>query len=103
MTEMVVAFHGLNIAGNMLRDTVQFHDVSCLPDIGETCFIVTARDKEGNYSLDGKPQRRWSGTVVKREFSYEIHGKDAAHRRSVVYVDIYVDCGKQPQVEATDE
>lgn len=96
MTEMVVSFYKLDDTGDDL-DMVQFHDVPFVPAVGEKCFVVTSRDSEGNYSPDGKPGRRWNGVVAKREFSYEIQGKDSAHYRSVVYVDVYVDCAEVAQ------
>lgn len=100
MTEMVVSFYKLNDTGDDLY-MVQFHGVPFVPTVGEKCCIVSSRDSEGNYPLDGKPGQRWSGTVVKREFSYEIQGRDSASYRSIVYVDVYIDCGQRP--ETTDE
>lgn len=87
----VVHFHMVDGQDNPLG-AVQFHDAPVIPDIGDLCHVVTSRDSNGNYSSDGKPQRRWNGTVLKREFSYEVQGKSSATYRTVVYVDIYVGC-----------
>ena len=95
--KLTVTFHMLSIADGRTRAIVQFHDVHCVPDVGETCLVVTTRDGDGNYSSDGEPQRQWHGTVVQREFSYEIHGKDSASCHSAIYVDVYVDCAEATQ------
>lgn len=90
MTELIVTFHMLDAAGDE-TGMVQFHDVPVLPMRGEPCYVVTSRDSDGNYSSDGKPQRRWAGVVLRREFSCEIHGKSGASYRAAIYVEIYVD------------
>lgn len=99
---LVVSFHMLDAAGDELG-MVQFSDVPIVPAVGEPCLVVTSRDGDGNYSSDGKPQRRWDGTVIKREFSCEIHGRNSAFHRATIYVDVYVDCAKQLEAEAAGE
>lgn len=68
----------------------QYYDIPIIPRVGETFYMVSSRDEEGNYDPLGNPLRRFHGEVSRVEYSIEERGTNSQTNRRTLYVGIYL-------------